>query len=305
MKTNSPAPRRSVLLSFRFATVATIGSLVIALVCAFGTLPAQIGVVGASVSILAGLFLSYLEQEAERDARLAGSLQQLAVPLALASHPDLYREYLGFCDALSLLAMQDDPILREIATLKSASMRQEITSLADGTVIFAGTETWRTVYEKLLSSPDIKEYQSVAWVRTPHYWQDLPARQSMQANFEALVRGLLIERTIVVRDELWPHDNPLPPGPLGDWIEEQHNHGIWICLVRESQVSDEPDLLADFGIYGDRAVGTQETDERGRTVRFVLQFDQQAIRLARERWHRLQLFATPVRQILDRTPDDR
>ena len=36
-----------------------------------------------------------------------------------------------------------------------------------------------------------------------------------------------------------------------------------------------PDLLADFGIYGDRAVGTQELDEQSRTVRFTLSFDPQ------------------------------
>src|SRR5262249_40526094 len=36
-----------------------------------------------------------------------------------------------------------------------------------------------------------------------------------------------------------------------------------------------------------------------RTVRFVLHFDPQTIRLARDRWQRLALYATPFRNLLD------
>jgi hypothetical protein len=37
----------------------------------------------------------------------------------------------------------------------------------------------------------------------------------------------------------------------------------------------------------------------------VLQFDAEAIRLARERWQRLLLFATPYGQLLDPVREDR
>jgi hypothetical protein len=70
-------------------------------------------------------------------------------------------------------------------------------------------------------------------------------------------------------------------------------------------IRDTLNLLADVGIYGTRALGIQELDERSRTVRFVLQFASEQIRLARERWQRLQLFATPYRHLLDQLPDDR
>jgi hypothetical protein len=275
------------------------------LVAAFGTLTTQIGMLGALVSATAGLFLSYVEQEEERERRQTELLRQLAVPVTLAADRELYAQYRGISDALTRLAMQSDPILREIAALKAASMRQEITSLADGTIVFAGTETWRTVYEKLLESPDIPEYRSVALVRTPEYWQDEPGRQSMEANFEAVSRGMLIERIVILRDELWPTAEIVPSGPMGRWIEEQHNNGLWICLVRESTLSNEPDLMADMGIYGKRAVGVQELDEYSRTVRFTLSFDREVVRLAGDRWRRLELFATPYRQLLDRIPDDR
>lgn len=300
MRPNPPATRHSVLLSFRFATVAIVGSLAAALVSAFASLEAQVGLLGALVSVLAGLFLSYSEQEEVREQQRVKLLEQLAVPVDLASDCHLYDHYVGFGKALNQLAMQPDPILREIAALKAAAMRHEITSLADGTVVFAGTETWRTIYEKLLSSPDVTEYQSIAWARTQDYWQDAPGRQSLHANFEAVRRGVLIERIVILADDLWPPVDPIPRGPIGRWIDDQHNHGFWVCLVRESQLAGEPDLLADVGIYGNRAVGFQELDERSRTTRFVLQFDPDAIRLARDRWRRLMLFATPYRHLLDR-----
>lgn len=276
-----------------------------AVVCAFGPTEVQIATLGALVSILAGLLLGFLEQEHRRYQRQTELLRQLSVPVALADDSDLFGVYEGIRDTLNLLAMQPDPILREIARLKAASMRQEITSLADGTIVFTGTETWRTVYEKILASPDVMEYQSVAWVRSADYWQDPPGRRGLQANFEAMRRGVSVERIAILADELWPIDEIIPGGIIGQWIEAQHNHGLWICLIRESQLASEPELLADIGIYGTRAVGTQELDERSRTVRFVLQFDAEQIRLAHERWQRLQLFATPYRHLLDQLPDDR
>ena len=54
-------------------------------------------------------------------------------------------------------------------------------------------------------------------------------------------------------------------------------HGIWVMLVRESDIAGEPDLLADFGIYGERATGVQELDDQSRTLRFILYFDPQNI----------------------------
>ncbi|MEX2171081.1 MAG: hypothetical protein WD851_17310 [Pirellulales bacterium] len=289
-------------MSFRFAAVATVGSLAMAVACEFGSLDMQIGMLGALVSILAGLFLSYVEQEEERDERQLVLLKQLSIPVKLAADAELYAQYAGFCDALSTLAMQTDPILREIGLLKSASVRQEISLLADGTVVFSGTESWRTVYEKLLRDPEIHEYQSVAWVRTKDYWQDPPGRQSLALNFDAVQRGVLIERIMILGDELWPAGNDLPTAEIRPWIEEQYNHGFWICLVRESELASEPDLRVDMGLYGPRAVGFQEIDERCRTLRFTLHFDVHQIRIGRDRWKRLLLFAIPYRELLDRNP---
>ena len=75
--------RSLVLFSFRFLGTAIIGSLVMTLVATFAPLPAQIAILGAFVSILGGLFVSYLEQEEDRDRRRTETIQRLAVPLTL------------------------------------------------------------------------------------------------------------------------------------------------------------------------------------------------------------------------------
>jgi hypothetical protein len=294
--------RRSALLSFRFLGTAILGSVTMALVSVFGPLPAQIAVLGAFISILGGLFLSYLAQDEQREKQQAELLGQLSLPLALAADQDLYAQYVAISRSLTNLGRRSDPILREIALVKLASVASQVSDLAAGKVVFPVTEGWRKVYEQLLRSPELREYQSVAWVRSADYWQDQPGRQSMQANFEAVHRRVLVERIIILRDDIWPAGQLLPSASILPWIEEQHNHGLWVTLVRESELARESDLLCDIGIYGDRAVGVQELDERSRTLRFTLTFDAEAVRLAKEHWRRLSLYATPMRTLLDQIP---
>ena len=233
---------RSALLSFRFLVPAFVGSLTMGLVSALAPLPAQVAVLGCLLSIMVGLWLAYLEQEDERQRQLQRALESLAVPLALAPHHHLFDQYWAIAKALAKLAQTGDPILREMAVLKLASVAGEVETLASGTVVFSGTEAWRTVYDRLLKSPDVKQYRSVAWVRSRDYWQDAPGRQSMEANFEAAHRGVLIERVIILRNDLWPRGAALPHDEILPWIREQHNHGLWVLLVREADLASEPEL---------------------------------------------------------------
>ena len=70
-------------------------------------------------------------------------------------------------------------------------------------------------------------------------------------------------------------------------------------MVREHELADEPELLCDFGIYGDQAVGFQELDEQSRTIRYVLDFTPQSRKRAHDRWERLALYAKPYSALLD------
>lgn len=83
---------RSVLLSFRFLGTAVFGSLVMALVAVFGPLSSQLAILGAFISILGGLFLSYLGQEEQQEQQRTEAIQSLSVPLMLASDPELFQQ---------------------------------------------------------------------------------------------------------------------------------------------------------------------------------------------------------------------
>jgi hypothetical protein len=288
-----------VLLSFRFVSVSLVGSLTMALVSTFAPLPAQVATLGACVSILAGLFLAYTEQDDERDRRRAELLEKLQIPVALAPEHEFFDLFGTFSRCLVELARQTDPVLREFALLKLASVAEQLRALAGGRVVWESTEAWGTVYERLLQSPGIIYYRSVAWVKEAGYWQDPPGRQRLRLNFDLVQRGLRIDRIHILRGELWPDGSPLPAPAILPWLREQYDKGIGVSVVRESDLRSEPDLLCDYGIYGDRATGLQVLDENGRTQRFVLHFDRPSVRLALDRWDRLALYAVNLGDLLD------
>ena len=76
--------RRSALLSFQFLGTSLVGSLIMTLVGVFAPPAAQIAILGAFVSVLGGLFLAYVGQEADREQRRTEQLERLTVPLTLA-----------------------------------------------------------------------------------------------------------------------------------------------------------------------------------------------------------------------------
>lgn len=264
----------------------------------------QLAVVGIGISLLAGWLVGCLGR---------GNRQvQRACMFATDSRQDLTKQAAPDLDALweltrSLATLRDfaDPVLREHVVASTAVLIDEIRRLARGQVVFTNTETWRAAYEKVLSDPGVTEYLSVSWVKSEDYWQDLPGQQSMRLNYDLIGRGMRIERILIIGWNLWPPRVRAPLPQVREWIEEQHYRGIWVALVRESDLLNEQELLRDFGIYGDRATGEQELDEESRTIQFVLSFDQSALGLARDRWDRLMLFAIPYGNLLDQSTNDR
>ncbi len=289
--------KRSVLLSFRFLTTSIAGSLVMSLIYVFGTIEAQLAALGTMVSILAGILISFIEQQSENERMREELLARLQVPISLLRHPQLFQSYSGLSDRLTQIAAQDDDVLREFALLKLSSIDNQLALLSRGEIIFSSTESWRTVYEQLLQSSEIGCYRSIAWVKSSTYWQDVPGQKSMELNFRLIQDGLVIQRLVIIRDSIWPISGPLE-GEILTWLEQQHASGIQVSLIRESSLVSEPDLKVDCGIYGDRAVGIQELDEDSRTIRFSLQFDPTVVRLFEDRWARLQLYSEPFSKVV-------
>jgi hypothetical protein len=252
--------------------------------------------VGIAVSILVGFVAVQSRRfwSAEQSPVLETSLE-------LAGDRDVFDRFRLLSLSLLLISRRRDPIFLEIALEHLDELVRRTATIAEGTFVFEGTETWRIVYERLLRSPGLHLYRSVAWVKNANYWQDEPGRKSMAVNFE-LHEGerLNIERIAIIADELWPEGDVWPAELLRQWLHEQHVSGIWVKFVRQSALAKEPDLIADIGIYGSRAFGIQELDEQCRTIRFTLTFDFSNVAAAEDRWKRLAVYAESFAGYLDR-----
>ena len=291
---------RSPLLNARFLAASFCGSVGAALVGEFAGLPEQISFLAVLVSTLIGLQLGRMEYSEARDREHAALLGALRPPRGLVGDPELLVVHRGLTDALASLSAVGDGTLRRSALLLLGELNAGLRQMADGRLTFHRTETWRIVYERLLKNPEVSRYRSVAWFRAAAYWQDVPGRQSLTLNCELAEAGLLIYRAVVVPHDLWPDGDLLPREPVRAWVDEQHVHGIWVTLVREGDVRDEPDLPVDLGLYGDLAVGYQTVDPDGRTRRFVLDYREAERARAADLWERLALYAVPYADLLDR-----
>jgi hypothetical protein len=257
----------------------------------------------AAIAVPTVLVVSHLKADRQRHRELTAMLNVLPIPFALAPAPGFFQQYVRFADALTKIGRHNDRLFRDLALHRLTTVSDEFATMAAGRIVFHATETWRTAYQHILETLRVKTYLSVAWVRTNDYWNDAPGRQSMQFNYELVGRGIRIERVHILSDELWPFDEKLPTGGMLEWLVEQRGQGIHVSLLRESDLSKEPDLLRDFAIYGDRATGMQELDEDSRTVRFVLSFDEPSIQKALDRWERLTLYSVSLQNVVDRMQD--
>lgn len=277
--------------------VSTAGVVVVILVCWLAPVSVQIGLVG----ILAVLLLS-LTLAGRQRTTLPEEIDLFSGPLSLAQDKQIFELYQSITKSLQSISADKDPIYRGLALERTRHSATELVELAEGRIVFTGTETWRMAYAQLLRSKGLYLYRSVAHVKTSSYWQDEPGRQSMQINFDLVDEGTLnIERIAILPDHLWPAGERFPVEPVCQWIDEQYNHGIWIKLVRQSTLAGDPDLLVDLGIYGNRAVGFQELDDQGRTIRFTLSFDFAEILAAEQRWDRLSVYSTSYQKLLDQS----
>lgn len=273
------------------------GILFFAVAC-LTSVATQLAILGTLFCVFAGFVVSRLEWSSKAQAQLSDIVRELPVPFALTAEPRIYGEYVKVADSLSTIVKHHDLLFHDLCRARVESMANELATLAKGEVVFDATETWRTAYQRVLETLRVKTYYSVAWVRSSDYWNDAPGRQSMRLNYEMVERGFRIQRCHILPDDLWPFEEKMPRTGILEWLVEQQGRGIMVSLVRESDLANEPDLLRDFAIYGDRAIGIQEMDEQSRTVRFILSFDQPSIRQALDRWERLALYATSFQDLM-------
>jgi hypothetical protein len=284
----------------RFALITVIGSAMSLFCMSWVPVSEQTGALGVLVSAVIGFLAAYVDRQRAKTDPHGGTVDASKASSLLCDHPELLVAHRALTHALIELAGYSDEVFREAAAAKLALVHEEMRSLAQGKVIFSGTEAWRTVYERLLRSPNVRLYRSVAWIRSEDYWQDAPGQRSMQLNYDLLREGVRIERIAILCDFFWPPASLLPTAEICRWIDEQYTRGVWIGLVRESHLEPEPDLLCDTGVYGDRATGLWELDGQCRTSRFTFDFSREGLQLAEVRWRRLALYAVSYTDLLER-----
>lgn len=202
--------------------------------------------------------------------------------------------------SLAQVGKHRDDIFLNLAQTRLRIISQEIQQIGKGRVEFQGTESWRVFYEKILLSQGIHLYCSVAHIESVHYWQDGPGIRSTRLNHQISQKGISrIERVCIIGDHIWPEYEQFPIEPVRVWLDDQFRCGIELALVRESVLSAEPELITDFGIYGNRAVGRQISDSTGRTSRFLLSFDFADVEEAEKLWKRISTFSKSYKDLLD------
>lgn len=271
-------------------------SLLTATLLFAGTIEALLTLIGLITSVSVGLLVYLILRRVEPDFQ-SDTLELL---FQLSKDEKVEQAQKDISKALYAASRRKDSVFQTLLETRLANITDDINQLGKGRIEFANTESWRVFYEQLLRSPSTTMYRSVAHIETQHYWQDGAGEKSTALNLEIHDSGKVsIERIAIIADHLWPRDEPFPTKPIRRWIDQQHRFGIWIELVRESELKDEPHLIADFGIYGFRAVGRQVADSSGRTTRFTLSFEFDDVKEAESNWERLKVFTKSFAEILD------
>jgi hypothetical protein len=221
-------------------------------------------------------------------------------PPALATDTALARLSQVLHEALASVAGRPDGIPKDVARQKLMALGVQFRAVAVGTGTAGATESWYVAHDAVLAAPDLREYLAVVRVPAADYARDPAVRESLRATFAAAYRGVLVERILILPEALWPAGRLLPTDDIRPWVEEQHDHGLRVILVREGQLAADPDAPVDTCVFDDWAVGTRELDDRERTTRVALDFAPDAIRAALDRLGRLSHLGISFRDLLDR-----
>lgn len=280
---------------FRPIIVMVVGGLGSVLVALVGSAAVQTVWLGVLLSVVIAMLVRRTRPIDDP------SIGLLETPFYLSHDVEIFDRYRQISQQLLRISQRSSKVYRDLALQILDDMTRRCVEMGQGRIVFLETETWRLAYERLLREPTVFTYRSVAVVRNPKYWQDAAGSGSMQFNFQLIDDQVItIERIVVIADHLWPKDQELPDDELRQWIHEQSVHGIWMKLVRISDLQKEPELVRDMGIYGQLAVETQQlADDNLRTQRFILNFDLNEVRDAERLWEKLGVYSAAYKDLLD------
>ena len=266
--------------NIEFWATIVVGGLLLGFAFVIGDLEIQVATVGLYVTLLLGLIAA--------DIRRAESIESLLkdsqdIGLKISQDKDVKEFYENSVQSVCKIFQIRDSVFLRLARSRLNEFRLELaTELSMGMISFRA-EAFRVHYHEILSQPDVTEYKSVAFVKSENYWHDETGKYSIQFNYELLKKGKGIERIFIIRDSVWNSNR------IKDWIREQKEKGIVVGVAKESRIPPEEDLLYDLGIYGNRAVGYQTTNDDCKTTSFQFHFNKDTIDKAKEQFERLKI----------------
>ena len=148
------------VLRSQIVVVTLVGSVIMAVVCSFGSLAIQIAVLGSYVSILGGLALEIFDHQNAKDQQLESLDLLIRASREVAKEPPMAREFEKIVDGIQASLAIDSGLFRELAVEHLVAFGQQSELLGRGVITFDETEAWRVAYEKVLRSPSVFRYYS-------------------------------------------------------------------------------------------------------------------------------------------------
>jgi hypothetical protein len=269
------------------------GSLLVVL-AAVGVPALPLALLGAGLIVVSGLVLY------SRRARPSDATEKPSALSELAGHRELERLYRVLCEALAAVASQPEGARKEAMTQKLIALGVQFRAIASGAGALSGAESWYVAHDAILAVPDLKEYRAIVRIPNAECVRDPAIQESLRASFAAVRRGVLVERILILAESLWPMGRLLPSDEILPWIEDQHNHGHRVILIRERDLAPETNLPIDTCMFDDWAVGTRDLDDHSRTGRVALDFTPTAVRTALGHLDRLSNLGISFRELLVR-----
>jgi hypothetical protein len=142
------------------------------------------------------------------------------------------------------------------------SCRDSLKNLAEGTFLIDEERRMRILIDILEKARPEEKILATSYVDLGDWWKRDLGRRYLQANYEAVQRGVIIERIFIVR-----------PGEqeVEAFIEEQRKHNIIVRVVKESSV--KPHLKENFFLVEDSILSYSEYSRDGQLVRGYISQD--------------------------------
>lgn len=267
---------RTLLVGFGFTLV--FGSVFALIPKSNNNIPALIAVLGVYVSVAISLLFRLIE--------ISHNIANEGDFSALVSQDNDWRTIMEkLRDSLEYTGTKKDPFFTDMYQALIRDFSNRLGNAASGCIKFPPGERWRKYWKKIISQRDLGEYRSTSWVKSPEYWRDPAGREGFEFNKTIEAKTT---RVFIIRDKYWDHPD------VWEMIRDQYDaKNIEIRVVRETILEEnDPDLLLDFGIYGERAVGYQELDDNCRTKSFTFHFDEKKISDTEDIFEGLLVYAT-------------